>query len=180
MKANRGIQFAPGRSFAARDHSERIAAMGFWHPPGSPESLPCWHGHDHGLLAMPFRHGLKTFRRTSMPARSPDWYLNNMVVRSDCQKRGPGFRILQRELSYVVDTSPFPSSLVTQKPRNVAFNERPGFQVVNDESVVIDGCSLSNWIVIRSHDRHECCVTRPAEHPETSSTSALACDRRKA
>lgn len=72
-----------------------------------------------------------------------------MIVRSDCQVRGPGSRILQRELSYVVDTSPFPSSLGTQKPHNVAFNERPGFQVVNDESVVIDGRSFSNRIMIR-------------------------------
>lgn len=164
MKANLGVQFALGRSFAVRDRSERVAAMGFWHPPGSPEASPALLAR-HGLLALPFRHGLETFRGTlkvinMIEARrkaclngQPSWYLNNMVVRFDYQGRGLGSSILRRELSYVVDTSPFPASLVTQKPQNVTFYEKLGFQVTNAEPIAINGRSFPNWIMVRQKPR---------------------------
>lgn len=164
MKANLGVQFALGRSFAVRDRSERVAAMGFWHPPGSPEASPALLAR-HGLLALPFRHGLETFRCTlkvinMIEARrkaclngQPSWYLNNMVVRFDYQGRGLGSSILRRELSYVVDTSPFPASLVTQRPQNVTFYEKLGFQVTNAEPIAINGRSFPNWIMVRQKPR---------------------------
>lgn len=160
MKANLGIQFVLGRSFAARDQNGRIAGMGFWHPPGSPEASPALLVR-HGLLALPFRHGLETFRRTLKAINvietrrrvclngRPSWYLNNMVVRPDCQGQGLGSRILRRELSDVVDTSPFPASLATQKPENVVFYEKLGFQVKDDQYVFMGDKKFQNWIMIR-------------------------------
>ncbi|WP_265001373.1 GNAT family N-acetyltransferase, partial [Komagataeibacter sucrofermentans] len=69
------------------------------------------------------------------------------------QGRGLGSSILRRELSYVVDTSPFPASLVTQKPQNVTFYEKLGFQVTNDEPIAINGRSFPNWIMVRQKPR---------------------------
>lgn len=160
MTANLGVQYDLGRSFAARDTNGKIAAMGFWHPPGSPDASLFLLAR-HGFLALPLRHGFWTFwymmklieivegrRRACLNGR-PSWFLNNMVVRPDCQGNGLGSAVLGRELATVVDTSLFPASLSTQKPENVKFYSRLGFKVVNDEPVCVGGRSFPNWIMIR-------------------------------
>mgnify|MGYP004704938567 FL=1 len=159
MKTNLHIQFALGRSFAARDSEGNIAAMGFWHPPGS-DTASLMMLIRNGFWEMPFRQGLRTFmnvwkvveileqrRKASLKGR-PSWFLNNMVVSPDYQGHKLGSSVLGRELQYVVDSSPYPASLNTQKAENVRFYEKLGFVVTNDEKIAVDGFEFPNWIMI--------------------------------
>lgn len=159
MKTNLHFRFALARSFAARDTEGKIAAMGFWHTPGSDgPSLSLLIRS--GVWEMPFRQGLRTYlnvqkvteiqdqRRKAALKGRPSWFLRNMVVSPDHQGHRLGSSVLRRELKFVVDSSPYPASLNTQRAENVKFYERLGFVVANDEKIVIDGYEFPNWVMI--------------------------------
>lgn len=159
MHTNLGAQLAVGRSFAEKDARGDIAAMGFWHAPGTPkatrEQLAQF-----GFFDMAARHGQAAFlrmvqsveelekrRAESLDGRQ-SWFLNNMVVRPAYQGTGVGTRLLRQQLEQVVAPSGYPASLTTQKPQNVSFYQRLGFRVTDDRPVGPASNSYPNWIMI--------------------------------
>jgi len=159
MYANLGAQLAVSRSFAEKDAHGNIAAMGFWRAPGTPKATREQLG-QFGFLEMPVRHGQETFTRmvqsfeelekrrmTGLGGRE-SWFLNNMVVSPAYQGTGVGTRLLREQLERVVDPSGYPASLTTQKPQNVSFYRRLGFQVTDDRPIGSASSSFPNWIMI--------------------------------
>lgn len=159
MHANLGAQLAIGRSFAEKDARGDIAAMGFWHVPGTPKATREQLG-QFGFLEMPMRHGQAAFmrmvqsfeelekRRAESLGGRESWFLNNMVVRPAYQGTGVGTRLLRQQLERVVDPSGYPASLTTQKPQNVSFYRRIGFQVMDDRPIGSASSSFPNWIMV--------------------------------
>ncbi len=159
MDVNLGAQLAIGRSFAEKDARGDIAAMGFWHAPGTPratrEELAQF-----GFFDMAARHGEAAFQRMVQSIEELEkrravglegrqsWFLNNMVVKPAYQGTGLGSRVLRQQLEQVVDPSGHPASLTTQKRQNVTFYQRLGFRVTDDRPIGDAPDSYPNWIMI--------------------------------
>lgn len=158
MYANLGGQFAVGRSVAEKS-GDAILAMAFWHAPGAPKTS-LFQLARFGFLAMPFRYGWPAFermtrsvaeleaRRASALGGRESWYLNNMVVARAQRGKGIGTRMLRRQLADVVDPSGFPASLTTQKPENVSFYRRLGFEVGDEGWIGPHPAGFMNWIMV--------------------------------
>jgi GNAT superfamily N-acetyltransferase len=159
MYANLGAQLELCRSFGEKDEPGAIAAMGFWHAPGAPKASAEMLAR-FGFLEMRILHGADAFarmsesvaeleeRRTRCLSGRESWYLNNMVVARAYRGRGAGSRLLRRQLDEVVDPSGRPASLTTQRPENVVFYRRLGFEVADQDSVILGADSFPNWIMI--------------------------------
>ena len=114
--------------------------MGFWTRSTAPKigTLRQIRG---GLLATPIRLGWSGMRRLFEVTGAVDlhleqtfgdrpyWYLNNMVVREHLRGTGIGTRLLREQLQIVAEQEPtYAIGLSTQRPENVTFYQRLGFQ----------------------------------------------------
>lgn len=165
---NLRLQTRFGRSFCVRAEPRaqsaggpgRVNAMGFWHPPGSPP-ISTTAMLRHGLGFAPLRLGVAATRRLlevvdavevqrqAAQRGVPAWYLNNMVVRAGLRGSGVGGGLLRQQLRYVIDPSGSPAVLTTQRPENVSFYVRLGFEVVSESTVGAGPHAFSNWVMIR-------------------------------
>jgi GNAT superfamily N-acetyltransferase len=139
-----------------------VEAMGFWTRSGSPTPgiLRMLRG---GLLMAPLRLGWTGVRRmfevTSAVERHveralagrPYWYLNNMVVRKHLRGTGVGSQLLREQLPIVSELEPsFAIALATQRPENVVFYQRLGFETVLSERIGSGPRAFRNWIMVYS------------------------------
>ncbi len=137
-----------------------IVAMGFWNPPGSP-SVSVRGLLRLGFMAIPIQCGvgasqrllksvryLEDERRTALGSRRA-WYLNNMAVATHLRGSGLGSELLDRELRKRIDPSGHVAALATQRPENVRFYRRLGFEVVSGRSLGSGRCPFRNWIMVR-------------------------------
>ena len=82
-------------------------------------------------------------------AGRPYWYLNNMVVRKHLRGTGVGSRLLREQLPLVVELEPsFAIALATQRPENVTFYQRLGFETVLSETIGSGPRAFRNWIMV--------------------------------
>lgn len=136
-----------------------VLAMGFWHAPGA-QSVSVRALLRPSLLALPFTCGLDAARRalevTSLleaersAAIGQAWFLNNMVVDEKLRGSGLGTELLQRELRERVDPSGEPALLATQRPENVIFYRRLGFEVVSERVLGSRSQPFRNWMMLRA------------------------------
>ena len=137
----------------------RVVAMGFWHAPGA-QSVSIRAMLRPSLLALPFQCGLEATRRalevTSLleaeraSAIRQAWFLNNMVVAEQLRGSGLGTKLLKRELRERVDPSGQPALLATQRPENVVFYRRLGFEVVSERVLGSRSHAFRNWMMVRT------------------------------
>lgn len=137
----------------------RVVAMGFWHAPGA-QSVSVRVLIRPSLLALPFKCGLDAARRamevTSLleaeraAAIGQAWFLNNMVVAEHLRGSGLGTKLLARELRERVDPSGQPALLATQRPENVVFYRRLGFEVVSERVLGSRSHAFRNWMMVRA------------------------------
>jgi GNAT superfamily N-acetyltransferase len=139
-----------------------VEAMGFWTRSGSPGPglLRMLRG---GLLLAPSRLGWTGVRRMfevaggverhlerSLAGR-PYWYLNNMVVRKHLRGAGVGSRLLREQLPAVRELEPsYAIALATQRPENVTFYQRLGFETVLTERIGSGPRAFQSWIMLYS------------------------------
>jgi GNAT superfamily N-acetyltransferase len=148
-------------SFCLAEGSTALA-MGFWTRSGSPRVglLRMLRG---GLLVAPLRLGWTGVRRMfevtgeverhleQALAGRPYWYLNNMVVRKHLRGTGVGSRLLREQLGVVSALEPgFALALATQRPENVTFYQRLGFQTVSSEMIGSGPGAFRNWTMVFS------------------------------
>jgi ribosomal protein S18 acetylase RimI-like enzyme len=92
---------------------------------------------------------LRVIKWTSQwSARDPDtghWHLGPVGVDRALQGRGIGSRLLA-EFCARMDAIPSASYLETDKPENVAFYEKFGFQTIGDAAVL----GVPNWFMVRT------------------------------
>jgi GNAT superfamily N-acetyltransferase len=174
LRANLVAQAPLVHSFCVGDDSRAgsgrtIVAMGFWQAPASvsvagPSRVRL------GMLAMPIRCGLGAARRVLEISRAVDgafrtalgateaWVLNNMAVADHLRGAGLGAELLERELRTLVEPSGLPAVLATQRPENVRFYGRLGFEVVAEETLGSGAHAFPNWIMMRqSNPPHATC-----------------------
>ncbi len=153
------VESDPEASFCLGDDSV-VDAMGFWTRPDSTE-FGLLAKIRAGMLAAPFRVGLQGLRRilevdravtghrTEALGDAPCWYLNNMVVRESLRGTGVGTRLLNHQLHSVRQRDPGAlTALATQRPENVSFYKRLGFEVVSERMIGGDAGSFRNWIML--------------------------------
>ncbi len=152
------IQARVGKGFCLVDDGG-LGAMGFWHAPGSEEpGLGMMLRH--GLWLAPMRIGIagvrrmmamlekvETRRREVLAGREA-WYLHNMVVRGDLRGTGVGSALLGGELERVFAEKTCPAILNTQRPENVVFYRRLGFEVAAEDRVGSDSEGFVNWMMV--------------------------------
>ncbi len=150
-----------GQSFCllSPGDTHRLDAMAFWHTPGTP-SVGFGTMLRHGLAFAPFRLGLAATRRLIETSDAVEaqrhrahpgeevWLLNNMIVHQDCRGKGLGTQLLGEQLSDIVVPSGRNAALATQRPENVTFSSRLGFEVVSEERVGFGEFSFRNWIML--------------------------------
>ncbi len=157
---------APGiHSFCVAQESgnpprRTIVAMGFWHPPGS-SSVSVRGLLRPAFLAVPIRCGFGAARRLLEVTRyleeerraalgsAPAWYLNNMAVAAHLRGSGLGTELLACELRSRIDPTGHVAALATQRPENVRFYRRLGFEVVSDRTLGSSRRGFRNWIMVR-------------------------------
>ena len=134
--------------------------MGFWHAPGAP-SVRRSALLRPAFLAVPLRCGLDSTRRLLEVSHSieqeriyalggdPAWYLNNMAVAKHLRGSGVGSRLLEHELATRVDPTGKAAALATQRPENVQFYRRFGFEVASDRVLGSRSGSFRNWLMVR-------------------------------
>ena len=138
-----------------------VDAMGFWTPPGAAE-IGFMAKVKAGILAAPVRLGAGGTRRllevTSeidrqrdrLLADGPFWYLNNMAVREELRGTGIGTNLLREQLAGLTETAPAaPAALTTQRPENVTFYRRLGFEIASEDIVGRGPGSFTNWTMLR-------------------------------
>jgi GNAT superfamily N-acetyltransferase len=138
-----------------------VEAMGFWTQSGPrPGLLRMLRS---GLLMAPMRLGWSGVRRLfevsggvdrhlerAMAGR-PFWYLNNMVVRKHLRGTGVGSRLLREQLPIISELAPGHAiALATQRPENVTFYQRLGFETVLTEKIGSGPRAFQNWIMLYS------------------------------
>ena len=142
-----------------------VQAMGFWTRSTTPP-VGTWRKLRSGILEVPFRLGWTGMRRvfevTAAVERQlervmrhrPYWYLNNMVVRAELRGTGVGSRLLKEQLAIVAKAEPsFAIVLATQRPENVTFYRRLGFESVLDEGVGSGPRAFRTWLMEYSRSR---------------------------
>jgi GNAT superfamily N-acetyltransferase len=152
------IQARVGKGFCFVD-GRGLGAMGFWHAPGTSEpGLGMMLRH--GLWLAPVRIGMASVlrmmemleqveaRRREVLAGRDAWYLHNMVVRNDLRGTGVGSAILGSELARVLAERACPAVLNTQRPENVVFYRRLGFEVVAEDRVGSEQDGFVNWMML--------------------------------
>lgn len=126
-----------------------------WMRPGA--SVSPWGAFRAGLLAMPFRLGLRGSRRSMIlgghiesvrdeAAPPAHWYLTALGVRPGEQGRGIGRALVQPVLSRA-DRVGVPCYLETFRERTAAFYERLGFDIVRTDAVPGGGPPF--WCMVR-------------------------------
>jgi GNAT superfamily N-acetyltransferase len=143
---------------APRAPGRHVVAMGFWHAPGA-RSVSVRGLMRPAMLALPFKCGLDAARRAlevtsclekqRWEALGPAWFLNNMVVAEHLRGTGLGTELLSRELRDRVDPSGEPALLATQRPENVVFYRRLGFEVASERTLGSRSHAFRNWIMVR-------------------------------
>lgn len=143
-----------------------VDAMGFFTRLGAPGPglLSQIRG---GLLAAPVRLGLGGVRRAaevtreiqrqvaSVGSAQPVWYLNNMAVREELRGSGVGTELLAEQLHIRSTEEPGSAfALATQRPENVVFYRRQGFEVVSEERIGRGPNAFQNWIMRRAPGIH--------------------------
>jgi GNAT superfamily N-acetyltransferase len=149
-----------------------VNAMGFWTRSDAPKASLLSQIRA-GLLAAPLKLGFEGVRRLGEVTRSidqhldralgdaPYWYLNNMVVRDKLRGSGMGTRLLEEQLHVVGKADPDRRlALSTQRPENVTFYGRLGFQVALDEEIGRGPEAFRSWIMVRSP-----AAQQGAQHP---------------
>ena len=117
-----------------------LAGAALWMPPGAAASVPTLEllrgGFLTGFLRMTPREqfrGLKLYRdvgaRTHRHLNSPHWVLDTLGVDPAHQGRGVAGALI-RAATRKADETRTPCYVITHNPRNVAFYERFGFEVV--------------------------------------------------
>jgi GNAT superfamily N-acetyltransferase len=152
------IQSRVGKGFCLVDEGG-LGAMGFWHAPGTKEpGLGMMLRH--GLWLAPLRIGLASVlrmmdmlehveaRRREVLAGREAWYLHNMVVRADLRGTGVGSALLASELERVFAERACPAVLNTQRPENVVFYRRLGFEVAAEDRIGTDADGFVNWMML--------------------------------
>ena len=142
-----------------------VQAMGFWTRSDTPP-VGTWRKLRSGILQVPFRLGWTGTRRvfevTATVERQlervmrhrPYWYLNNMVVRAQLRGTGVGSRLLRAQLEIVTKAEPsFAIVLATQRPENVTFYRRLGFEPVLDAMVGSGPRAFRTWLMEHSRSR---------------------------
>jgi GNAT superfamily N-acetyltransferase len=152
------IQARVGKGFCVVD-DRGLGAMGFWHAPGTKEPGLAMMLR-HGLWLAPFRIGLSSVlrmmdmlehveaRRRTLLAGREAWYLHNMVVRRDLRGTGIGSALLASELPRVFALKACPAVLNTQRPENVVFYQRLGFEVAAEQRVGSPSDGFFNWMML--------------------------------
>lgn len=148
-------------SFCLTDGPD-VIAMGFWTRSTTPKPglLAMLRA---GILAAPLRVGMAGFQRALESGAAidsevalalgdqPHWYLNNMAVAESLRGKGVGGELLGRQLERIGKIEPaFPVGLSTQRPENVTFYQRLGFEPVRDETVCEGPGSFRNWTMVRA------------------------------
>jgi ribosomal protein S18 acetylase RimI-like enzyme len=152
------LQARVGEGFCVVDE-RGLGAMGFWHAPGTKEpGLGMMLRH--GLWLAPLRIGIASVlrmmdmvehveaRRREVLAGRDAWYLHNMVVRADLRGTGIGSALLGGELRRVFSQRPCPAILNTQRPENVVFYRRLGFEVAVEERIGTEADGFTNWMML--------------------------------
>jgi GNAT superfamily N-acetyltransferase len=139
-----------------------VDAMGFWTRSTAPK-IGTLRKIRAGLLGAPARLGWAGVRRLfevtgeidrhlerAMEER-PYWYLNNMVVRERLRGTGVGTRLLREQIPAVAKSEPtYAIALSTQRPENVTFYQRLGFEVVLDRIMGSGPGAFRNWVMVHS------------------------------
>ncbi len=79
-------------------------------------------------------------------ANFPHWYLHNLAVSPDLQKKGIASSLLAQSLA-LVDEQHLPSYLETQTEKNVVLYKRFGFTVL--EATKVPGTEFNFWLMLR-------------------------------
>jgi len=121
-------------------HSDDGRAVAIWFPP--EKQVTAGGMLRAGLLSVPFRIGLGPFgvfmgangvmekiHKKHVP--EPHWYLLIVGVAPELQGRGVGTMLVKEGLA-CADESKCPCYLETSEPRNLAFYQRQGFEVLED------------------------------------------------
>ena len=144
-----------------RDGGATVDAMAFWHPPGHA-AVGFFAMLRSGLALAPLRVGLAGARRMfevddalmrlreQADAELGSWYLSNLAVRDTLRGAGLGSTLMSEQLRDIVDPSGRAASLMTQRPENVVFYERLGFEVVSDSIVGSGPLAFRNWFMHRA------------------------------
>jgi len=138
----------------------RLDAMGFWHAPGTKEPGLAMMIR-HGLAMAPVHLGMDSMRRLLEVVHDVEterqavlngteaWYLHNMVVRKELRGTGVGGPLLRSQLRDVLGRRPHRKAvLATQKPENVTFYQRLGFEVVSEKRVGSRPGAFLNWLMV--------------------------------
>ncbi|MDJ0848853.1 MAG: GNAT family N-acetyltransferase [Myxococcota bacterium] len=160
LTRNLSVQAELGRSFCVLDERGSVDALGFWHPPGTPSvGLGTLLRHGFGLAL--FRLGPGALRRLletvdaietqrlEAQGDAPAWYLHNMAVRRRSRGSGVGSRLLGTQLAQLVDPTGRPAVLATQRPENVVFYGRLGFEVASERTLGTGPLAFRNWVMVR-------------------------------
>jgi GNAT superfamily N-acetyltransferase len=113
-------------------------------PTGNPD-VPFWSQVKVGLLGMPFVYGARSFRRFlavdadvkrrhARELTEPHTIIDILAVDPAAQGCGVGTGLLHRYLQ-AADQQQLPAYLITHNPRNLAFYQRSGFQVIREAPV---------------------------------------------
>lgn len=146
------------RSFCLVEGGE-VAAMGFWTRTDAPEA-GLLRRLRAGLPLAPFKLGLVGLRRVSEVtaafhrqiegalAGEAAFMLNNMAVREDLRGTGVGTALLRAQLRRLSDESPGAClTLATQRPENVVFYGRLGFETASEQTIGAGPDAFTNWIM---------------------------------
>jgi len=136
-----------------------VDAMGFWTRSDAP-AVGLLRQLRAGLAATPIRLGWTGTRRlfevTGAIDRQleqalgdrPYWYLNNMVVRERLRGTGIGTGLLRQQLEIVREREPDRAiALTTQRPENVTFYQRLGFEPVLDQMIGRGPDAFRSWVM---------------------------------
>jgi ribosomal protein S18 acetylase RimI-like enzyme len=134
---------------------DRVVGVGSWLPPGAhpldrrAEVLRYALGAPAvPLLGRRLPHAIKLLETIErLHIHEPHWYLAVLAVDPEYQRRGIGAQLLEPVLSRC-DADGLLAYLETQKPENVAWYRRFGFEVRDEVHVRGTGCA-PNWTMLR-------------------------------
>jgi GNAT superfamily N-acetyltransferase len=128
----------------------RVVGVSLWIPPGRWPYPPLLQVRQAFGAVRAFLPDLSSLGRggrilriveQSHPKTPPHWYLQLLMVDPDVQRQGIGGRLQAPELA-ACDREGLTAWLETQKPENVPYYGRFGFEVVHEHHPVPDGPSM--------------------------------------